>query len=200
MKTPNQKEVWNNIAEEWYEFKTEPAFHVKQFLKGRKGNILDLGSGAGRNMKKILRGKMYLVDFSEKMIELAKERAKKKKINAEFFVSDLTKLPFEDNFFDSAIAIASLHCVEGEKNREKTVKELYRVLKKGAQVDISVWNKNSKKFMKSEKERFVKWRDKGSRYYYLFDADEIYKLFEKAGFKIASKEEPARNIVFVAKK
>lgn len=196
----NQKQVWNNIAEEWYEFKTEPAFHVKQFLKGKKGNILDLGSGAGRNMKKIPKGKMYLVDFSEKMIELAKERAKKKKINAEFFVSDLTKLPFKDNFFDSAIAVASLHCVEGEKNREKAVKELFRVLKPKAQVDISVWNKNSKKFKKSAKERFVQWRDKGARYYYLFDADEIYKLFEKAGFKIVSREEPERNIVFVAEK
>lgn len=200
MKTPNQKQVWNNIAEEWYEFKTEPAFHVKQFLKGKKGNVLDLGSGAGRNMKKIPKGKMYLLDFSEKMIELAKERAKKKKINAEFFVSDLTKLPFEDNFFDAAIFVAVLHCIEGKKNREKAVKELYRVLKPKAQVDVSVWNKGCKKFKNAEKERFVKWRDKGARYYYLFDADEIYKLFEKVGFKIVSREEPERNIVFVAEK
>ncbi len=196
----NQKQVWNNIAEEWYEFKTNPAFHVEQFLKGKKGNILDLGSGAGRNMKRVSKGKMYLVDFSEKMIELAKERAKKKKIKAEFFVSDLTKLPFEDNFFDAAIFVAVLHCIEGKKNREKAVKELYRVLKKGAQVDVSVWNKNCKKFKNANKERFVNWRDKGARYYYLFDAEEIYKLFEKAGFKIISKEEPERNIVFVVEK
>lgn len=195
-----QKQVWNAIAPEWYEFKTEPALHVKNFLKGKKGKILDLGSGTGRHLKKIPRGKMYLVDFSEEMIKLAKKRAKEKKIDAEFFVSNLTKLPFENDFFDSAIAIAVLHCIKGEKNREKAVKELFRVLKKGAQVDISVWNKNSKKFKNSPKERFVKWRDKGSRYYYLFDTKEIYKLFEKAGFKIISKEEPQRNIIFVAEK
>lgn len=196
----NQKKVWNNIAEEWYEFKTTPALHVKEFLKGKKGKILDLGSGAGRHLQKIPRGKMYLVDFSEKMIKFAKERAKEKKVDAEFFVSDLTKLPFEDNFFDAAIFVAVLHCIEGEKNREKAIKELYRVLKPKAQVDVAVWNKNCKKFRNGKKERFAKWRDKGTRYYYLFDAEEIYKLFEKVGFRIVSKEEPERNIVFVAEK
>ncbi len=200
MKSSNQKQVWNNIASEWHKFKTSPAEHVEEFLKGKKGNILDLGSGAGRHLKKIPKGKMYLVDFSEKMIKLAKKQAKEKKIDAEFFVSDLTKLPFEDDYFDSAIAIAVLHCIKGEKNREKAVKELFRVLKPKAKADIAVWNKNSKKFRNSKKERFVKWRDKGARYYYLFDAEEIYNLFKKVGFKIISKEEPTRNIVFVVEK
>jgi tRNA (uracil-5-)-methyltransferase TRM9 len=196
----NQQQVWNAIAPEWSEFKTSPAHHVEEFLKGKKGNILDLGSGSGRHLMKIPKAKMYLVDFSEKMIELAREKAKKKKIDAEFSVADLTKLPFEDNFFDSAIFIAVLHCIKGEKNREKAVKELFRVLKPKAQVEVAVWNKNCRKFRNAKKERLVNWRDKGARYYYLFDAEEIYKLFEKVGFKIISKEEPERNIVFIAQK
>lgn len=197
----NQQSVWNNIAEEWSEFKIHPAHHVEEFLEGKTGNILDLGSGAGRHLMKIPKGKMYLVDFSEKMIELTKEKAKKKKIDAEFAVADLTKLPYENNFFDSAIFIAALHCIEGEKNREKSVKELFRVLKKGAQVEVGVWNKKSHKFRNAKsKERFVKWRDKGARYYYLYDADEIYKLFEKVGFKIVFKEDPKQMIIFVAEK
>ena len=206
----NQKQVWNNIACEWSEFKINPAHHVEEFLKGKKGNILDLGSGSGRHLMKIqgssldksrTKAKMYLVDFSEKMIELAKEKAKNKKINAEFAVADLTKLPYEDNFFDAAIFIAALHCIEGEKNREKAVKELFRVLKKGAQVEVGVWNKKSHKFRNAKsKERFVKWRDKGARYYYLYDDDEIYRLFEKVGFKIVFKEEPKQMIIFVAEK
>lgn len=196
----NQKKVWDNIAEEWYEFKTSPAEHVLYFLRDKKGNILDLGSGAGRHLVSLKNGKMYLVDFSRKMIELAKKRAKEKNIEAEFKVADLKKLPFPDNFFDSAIAIAVFHCIKGEKNREKAAKELFRVLKPGAKAEIAVWNKNSKTFMKSKKERHVKWRDKGERYYYLFDEKEIHDLFKNAGFKIASKEEPERNIIFVVKK
>ncbi len=195
-----QRQVWDNIAKEWYEFKVEPAEHVLDFLKDKKGNVLDLGAGAGRHLLRIKKGKMYLVDFSKKMIQLAKQRAKEKKIDAEFSVANLTKLPFENNFFDSAIAIAVFHCIKGKANREKAVKELFRVMKKGAKAEIVVWNKDSRRFKNSPKERIVRWREKGARYYYLFDAEEIYKLFKSAGFKIISKEEPQRSIIFVVQK
>jgi ubiquinone/menaquinone biosynthesis C-methylase UbiE len=158
-----------------------------------------LGSGAGRHLIKIKNGKMYLVDFSKSMIKLAKKRAKEKKIDAEFSVAELGKLPFENSFFDSAIAIAVFHCIKPGK-QEKAVKELFRVLKPKAKVLIAVWNKNSKKFKNVKKERYVKWRDKGERYYYLFDAKEIYNLFKRIGFKIVSKYKPERNIIFVAQK
>lgn len=196
-----QKKIWNEIAPEWYKFKTEPAEHVFDFLKRKKGRILDLGSGAGRHLRKIKNGKMYLVDFSEKMIKLAKKRAKEKKIGAEFGIADISKekLPFENNFFDSGIAIAFFHCL-APKSHKKAVKELFRVLKKGAQVEVAVWNKNSKRFIDSPKERYVRWRDKGKRYYYLFDEKEIHSLFKKAGFRIISKQEPKRNIIFIAQK
>jgi ubiquinone/menaquinone biosynthesis C-methylase UbiE len=200
MKTPSQKSVWDKIAPEWYEFKTKPAEHTLEFLKDKTGNVLDLGSGAGRHLIKIKKGKMYLADFSKKMIEFAKKRAEEKKIPAEFFVADLTKLPFENNFFDSAICIALLHCVEGESTRKKVIEELFRVLKPGAEAEIAVWNKDSKKFKNSPKEKYVKWRDKGARYYYLYDEKEIHELFKSIGFKIKKRFVPQRNIIFIAEK
>lgn len=196
----NQKQVWNDIAEDWYEFKVKPAEHTLEFLKNKKGKILDLGSGAGRHLTRIKNGKMYLVDFSKNMIGLAKKRAKEKNIEAEFTVSGITKLPFKDNFFDSAVAIAVFHCIKGEKNKEKAVKELFRVLKPKAEAEIAVWNKNSKKFRNSPKERYVKWTNRGERYYYLFDEKEIHELFKKAGFKIKKTFAPQRNIIFIVKK
>ncbi len=196
----NQKKVWNNIAEEWFEFKDRPTEHTANFLKSKTGNVLDLGSGAGRHLIKIKDGKMYLVDFSKEMIEFAKKKSRQKKIPAEFFVLDLTKLGFKDNFFDSAICISSLHCVEGEKNREKTVRELFRVLKKGARAEIGVWNKNSKRFKNSPKDKYVKWRDKGERYYYLYDEKEVHDLFKKVGFKIKSTHNSEMMINFIVEK
>lgn len=195
-----QKQVWNKIAPEWYEFKINPSEKVLKFLKNKNGKILDLGAGAGRHLKKIKNGKMYLTDFSAKMIELAKKRAREKEIQAEFVVSSITKLLFKNNFFDSAIAIAVFHCIKGKKRREKAVKELFRVLKPKAKALIAVWNKNSKKFKNAKKERYIKWRDKGERYYYLFDEEEVYSLFKKIGFKIISKYPPERNISFVIQK
>jgi ubiquinone/menaquinone biosynthesis C-methylase UbiE len=196
----DQKQVWNEIAPEWDEFKTEPSEYIIKFLKKQKGKVLDLGSGSGRHLVSIKNGKMYLVDFSEKMIKLAKQRAKKMKIDAEFYVCDLTNLPFKDDFFDSAIMISSLHCIKGEKKREEAVKELFRVLKPKAKAEIGVWDKNSTRFKKSPKEKYVKWRDKGERYYYLFDEDEVHKLFEKNGFKIISTHNSGLMINFAVEK
>ena len=196
----NQKKIWDNIAGEWFKFKTKPAKHVLEFLKNQTGKVLDLGSGAGRHLVKIKNGKMYLVDFSDEMIEFAKSKAEQKKIDAEFFVSSMTKLDFENDFFDSGICISSLHCVEGKENREKVVDELYRVLKSNAKAEIGVWNKNSKRFKNSGKEKYVKWRDKGKRYYYLFDEKEIHDLFEKCGFKIISTHNSEMMINFVVER
>ncbi len=196
----DQRQVWDNIAEEWNEFKKIPTEHVFDFLKNKKGNILDLGSGSGRNLIKIKDGKMYLVDFSKKMIELAKKKAKEEDIDAEFSVSNLTKLPFKANFFDYAIAMHSIYCLETKEKREKAIKELYRVLKPNSEVLISVWDKESKRFIKYKKEKKVSWKDKGERYYYLFDKDEIYSLFKKQGFTIISEIKSSVNITFVVQK
>lgn len=198
--SPNQQAVWNRIAPEWYEFKTEPSPQVIGFLKKQKGSVLDLGSGAGRYLTKIKGGKMYLVDFSENMLKLAEKKAKGKKIEAEFAQSDISKLPFKDNFFDSAISISAIHCLETQKARSDAVEELYRVLKPKSQTFIGVWNKNSKRFKKAGKEKFVNWRDMGSRYYYLFEEEEIHNLFKKAGFEIIESLNSEAMINFIAKK
>ena len=196
----SQKQVWDNIAEEWYEFKSEPSEYILDFLRKQKGNVLDLGGGAGRFLVNIKCGKMYLTDFSKEMVRLARKRAKEKNIKAEFVVASSDKLPFKDNFFDSAICASHLHCIKGDKKREKAIKELFRVLKPRAYAKITVWNKNIKRFKNSPKERYVKWRDKGQRYYYLYEPKEIYELFESIEFKITEKFTPDRNIAFIIKK
>ncbi|HJX50158.1 MAG TPA: class I SAM-dependent methyltransferase [Candidatus Nanoarchaeia archaeon] len=195
----NQQEIWDKIAPEWHEYKQIPAEHTIKFLKKQKGNVLDLGSGSGRHLAKIKSGRMYLVDFSKEMISLAKKKAKKLKIPAEFAVADLTKLPYENNFFNSAIAISSLHCIS-KKNQLKVVKELFRVLKPGAKAEIGVWNIKSKRFKNSPKEKLIAWTTKGKRYYYLFDEKEIHDLFKKAGFKILSGHNTEMMINFIVEK
>jgi ubiquinone/menaquinone biosynthesis C-methylase UbiE len=200
MKTLNQHQVWNNIAEEWHKFKKLPAESAVEFLKKQKGNVLDFGSGSGRHLMKIKNGKMFLLDFSENMIKLAKKKAKTEKIPAEFTVSSMTKTPYENNFFDSAICISALHCLT-KSEQKKAVKELFRILKAKAQVFIGVWNKDSKRLKRHKgKETLIKWNDKGERYYYLFEEKEIHDLFKKQGFKIISVCNSEMMIRFVAEK
>lgn len=202
-KKDNQKNIWDSIANEWNEFRVKNSAkqgrHVKNFLEGKTGKILDLGSGSGKHLTKINNGKMYLLDFSREMINLARKNALAEEIDAEFYVSSMEDLPFQDNFFDYAIVESSLHCLPKEKHKQ-AVQELFRVLKPKGRAEISVWNKNSKRFKNSSKEKYVAWRDKGKRYYYLFEPEEIYLLFKKEGFKIVKKEEPQRMIIFIVEK
>ena len=200
LKIQNQKDVWNKIAPEWHENKVRPSRAVKEFLKNSSGKVLDLGSGSGRNLQKIKKGKMYLVDFSEEMIVLACAKAKKLNINAEVEFADLTKLPYENNFFDAAICVSTLHCIKGWFARKKALKELYRVLKPGARAYVGVWNINSKRFKGKRPERLIGWTNKGKRYYYLYNKKEFSRALEKRGFKIVDDKSSELMMNFIVEK
>ncbi len=199
----NQQKVWENIAQEWHEFKTNPSLVATEFINNSKGKILDLGSGSGRNLLKIKNIKekeIYLVDFSQKMLDFALERAKKLKLKINITKSNLKKIPFEDNFFDAAICVAAIHCIPKDKIRKASLKELYRVLKKGAKTDIEVWNKDSERFKKAPKQKFINWRDKGKRFYYLYEEKELKELLKEIGFKIIKKIPHNANLIFIVEK
>ena len=202
MKAENQQKLWDNIAPEWHKYKEKPSENAVEFLKKAHGNVLDLGSGSGRHLMKIKNGKMFLLDFSEKMLNLAREKAKSEGIEAKFIHSHLEKIEKPDEFFDCAICISALHCIKGKTKRKKAIGELFRVLKKGGFAYIGIWNIKSKRFMKKsrEKERLIGWTDKGKRYYYLFDEKEVHDLFIKAGFKIVSTHNSEMMINFLAEK
>ncbi len=200
MKQKSQKQTWDNIAPEWHKHKTRASTLAIEFLNKQKGNVLEIGAGSGRHLQQIKNGKMYITDFSKEMIRLAKQKARKQKISAECIVADMTKLPFEDNFFDAALSISSLHSIFQEQ-QEQAIKELYRVMKPKAQALIGVWNKESKRFKRyREQEKYIGWTDKGKRYYYLFREDEIHNLFKKAGFKILEKKNSELMIRFIVEK
>jgi ubiquinone/menaquinone biosynthesis C-methylase UbiE len=203
MKKQSQQEVWDNIAPEWHKFKKSPSIAATNFLNKSQGNILDFGSGSGRNLlqlKKSKKREIYLIDFSKKMLNLAKKRAKEIGLTINTNVSNLEKTDFPDNFFDAAICTAAIHCIETSKKREKALKELYRILKPKARADIEVWDKNSERFKKKPKEKFIAWTDKGLRYYYLYEEKEFKKLLEKVGFKIIKKIPHRANLIFIVKK
>ncbi len=199
----NQQKLWEKIASEWHEHKQIPAQRTEEFLRKQKGNVLDLGSGSGRHLMKISKGKMFLVDFSQEMLNLAEKKAKGQKIPLETKQGQLFNIPYRNNFFDALICISALHCVKGKSKREKSIKEMFRVLKPGAKAYIGVWNVNSKRFSRKKKkgkELMIGWTDKGKRYYYLYDEKEIHQEFEREGFRIFKTQNSEMMINFIAKK
>lgn len=205
----NQEKVWDNISRKWYEYKKVKDKEVVSFLKNKNGKILDVGVGSGRNFVKNKYLEIYGIDFSEKMLDYAKKEAKKLGIKVVLKKGKAEKIPFESNFFDYVLCNAVLHCVDTKKKREKSVEEIYRVLKKGGEALISTWGKDSPRINKIKlvktgkaKEFFVPWtvgNKKYMRYTYLFDRLEMKELLEDVGFEIMSYEED-RNLSFVVRK
>lgn len=209
----SQEEIWNKIALEWSKYRDKPIEEVELFLKEKKGRVLDLGCGSGRNMIKQEGLEYYGIDFSNNMVNLAKTKAEKLGIKARISKSSLEKLNFDDDFFDYAIFISSLHCIEGEKARKKALQELYRVLKINGEAMITVWDKSSDEELSKieSKDAFIDWK-KGDqifkRYYYFYDQDELVYLLKEIGFEVvkvesslsASQSHTKKNIVVFVKK
>ena len=198
----NQKKVWDKIAPEWNKVKRKQYSDFKKFIKNKKGKILDLGCGSGRNLVKNSSLKFYCVDFSTEMIKFAKEKTEKENINAKFHISNITKIPFKNDFFDSAIFISSLHCLDSKEKRENSLKELYRVLKPKAEAMISVWSRNNQRIKNKPKESKIPWtveEKKYFRYYYIYEKKELENLLKNTKFKIIKSWED-NNIVFIVKK
>lgn len=54
----------------------------------------------------------------------------------------MTFLPFDNMFFDNLICIAAYHHLDNDFDRQKTLSEMYRVLKDNGKVLISVFSIN----------------------------------------------------------
>lgn len=206
----NQEEVWDAIAKPWNEFRLKPIGEVADFLKNKTGRILDFGCGNGKHFP-CMNGEIYGIDISENMLEFAKKLAERNNLKADLTKTSADELPFDDNFFDSAICVAVIHCIPEKEKREKALKELFRVLKPNAEAWISVWDKNQKAFENFEKESLIPWKYDGKtyqRYYYLYEKEEFLDLLKKAGFEIVSvadSENPSgfyskRNIDVIVRK
>jgi len=196
----NQQKVWDRIAKEWAECRTQISPAVKDFLKGKKGRILDLGCGSGRNFIKSKNSIFYCVDFSPEMLKYAQKRAEQLEIKAKFIKAKSSRIPFPDNYFDSAICIALLHCIK--KGRQKTLEELYRVLKPNRKAFISVWSRQSPRLKNKPKECKIPWttgQGKEKRYTYVYEKNELECEIRDAGFNILKSWEN-RNINVIAVK
>src|SRR3989338_7727823 len=211
MKTISQEQIWNKIASDWNKYRQNPIQEVAEFLKNKKGKLLDLGCGSGRNMIKQEGLEYYGCDFSEHMLKFAQEKSRKLEIKAKLSKCNADKLGFDDEFFDVAIFISTLHCIENETLRKKSLQELFRVLKPEAEAMISVWDKSKDADMKNLETNggYIDWNKNGEtfkRYYYFYDKDELIYLLKEVGFEIIRISEygdgkhEKKNIVVYVKK
>lgn len=183
-----QEEVWDAIAMPWQEFRNVEVSHISEFLKDKSGRILDLGCGSGRNFSRKDNLEFYGIDFSQKMVDLSKERNIAKEVKK----SEVSSIPYDDEFFDHVVFNAVLHCVDSGEKRKKTLEETYRVLKKNGEALISVWGRGQSRLKNKEKEGFIPWtigEEKVQRYTYIYEFEELKSDLEGVGFEIVGSWE-----------
>jgi ubiquinone/menaquinone biosynthesis C-methylase UbiE len=185
------KDVFDQIAPSWYNFRHWSIFRNELEALARrwqKGKLLNLGCAHGPDFLPFTKSfELYGVDFSIEMLRLARKYCRKFNFAVNLSLADVSHLPYPDEAFDWAISVATYHHIEGEKQRQAAVSELWRVLKPGGEAFITVWNRWQPRFWFSRREVAVPWRQKGKtiyRYYYLFSYGELEKLTRKAGFQV----------------
>ena len=204
----NQEKVWDSIAKPWKRYVVNPLPIVSEFLEDKKGKIVDLGCGAGRNIIKNDNIEYFGVDFSSGQIKNAEKYVKKEKIKAHLFKSDLSKLnkkTFKNEIFDYGLFISTLHCIESEEKRMDALKEFYRILKKDAEALISVWDSADKRFShinKNDGDIYMSWKENGKshmRFYHLYNKKDFIKIVENADFQILEIYKPREHDRFSKK-
>ena len=112
-----------------------------QFAKIKKGDVVvDLGSGAGNDCfvarhETRESGKVIGIDFTEAMVNKARENAEKLGYNnVEFRFGDIEKIPITDNVADVVVSNCVMNLVP---DKPKAFAEVYRILKPGGHFSIS---------------------------------------------------------------
>ncbi|MBN1152790.1 MAG: class I SAM-dependent methyltransferase [Dehalococcoidia bacterium] len=209
------REVFDAIAATWYGVRHWPLLpHEIEELasRWRHGRLLNLGCGVGSDFLPF-KGSLDLsgLDISRGMLRQAVRHTRRHGLQASLVQGDLVSLPFADDSFDYAVAVACYHHIEGTPARVQALSELRRVLRAGGEAFISVWNHAQPRFEGTPQDQQIPWGEGTlNRYYHLFTQEELALALTECGFDLvrvgfgserrdAAREDP-RNICALVRK
>jgi ubiquinone/menaquinone biosynthesis C-methylase UbiE len=109
------------------------------FKKRKKIKILDAGFASGRHLVYLAKQGFDVCGFdnSKESLKFAKKWLKKEGLVVKVAKADMLKLPYKNNSFDVFIEIGTIEHLF-LKDREKAIREAFRVLKPGGQLFLNV--------------------------------------------------------------
>jgi ubiquinone/menaquinone biosynthesis C-methylase UbiE len=139
---------WNESVESWANFVREGKDYYREEMNNpaffslvgnvRGRHVLDLACGEGYNTRILARkGALVVgVDFSKRMIELARQMEAKERLEIGYYVSDAADLKeFSGDHFDMVTCFMALMDIECY---EDAISEVARVLKKNGRFIFSI--------------------------------------------------------------
>lgn len=205
-KTPASiRTMFNMIANKYDFVNNVMSFGTQNHVKSRAikmldikphDNVIDLCCGTGDLSGIIKKTSPHAcitgIDFSEKMLSVAKE----KYTDICFMQGDVTNLPYADNSFDFAVMGFGLRNI---LNAEKAVEEVYRILKpngKFLHLDFGRKNFASRVYDKMTPLLIKLFTENTQAYSYLIKSKQefptpkdLIKDFESKGFKLVKRKD-----------
>jgi len=138
---------WNKKENiEYFESKPADPIVVKYLsnVKDRTNlRALDLGCGGGRHTELLLKKgfKTFAIDINDSMIQSTANRIRKFKLenNLNIKIGGILDIPYENSFFDFVITTGVLHQAKNVNEYKKAIKELSRVCKNGAIIQLNIF-------------------------------------------------------------
>ena len=111
-------------------------------------HIVDIACGTGVIPKILAQsltgaGRIVGTDLNPAMIEVARRTMPDSKHDAEWFVCDVTELPFEDEEFDIAFCQQGLQFFP---DKQKVLTEIWRILRPGGRLNLPVGGRSARFF------------------------------------------------------
>lgn len=203
MKNPETiKKMFNNLARKYDFFNRVISLGMQTKVKKKSlellnisdgNNVLDICTGTGDLAFFINKINPNLnitgIDFSEKMLEIARNKQKDYQNNMKFFLADGRELPFEDDTFDIVTIGFGLRNIE---NYERVISEIHRVLKPKGQIlnlDFSCDKSFANSVFDLLTSLFTSFTSKKSSFKYLIESKkeflnsiDLINLFRRKGF------------------
>lgn len=187
------KHVYDKIAKEFDTTRYSIWTSVKKFLDSLPANsvVLDNGCGNGKNMLYRKDLQMVGIDISKEQVNICKAKG------LTVIESSMILLNFPDNYFDNIICVASYHHLDNDLDRQLALNEMYRCLKKGGQILITVWAMEQEPdslYTFYNKDEMVPWKSKDGnvyyRYYHIYSRGELEEEITRLApqFKILLSE------------
>lgn len=139
---------WDEAAESWVDFVRQGKDYYRdelntpailRLIEDVKGQlVLDLACGEGYSTRILAKkgAKVVGVDFSTKLVQLARIEEEKEKLGIDYHIADATDLSrFPSKYFDLVTCFMALHDI---KEYERTVSEVSRVLKERGRFVFSI--------------------------------------------------------------
>lgn len=164
------RSFFENNAHNWSEMRIDLQDDEKLMQKviehiDPNSDLLELGCGTGALLKRILprKGQSIGVDYSQAMLDEAKQNLSKYMDNLDLRLGNLEHLPLRDGSIDTAVAYMVMHHIARPID---VITETLRVLKPGAQFVVVDLTQHDKEYMRErladlwlgfETKEFKKW-------------------------------------------